>query len=144
VIIAGHGRLLAARRLGLKTVPIIRVGHLTPEQVKAFRLADNKIHALAKEDAVAAALELKSLALELDPHLLDLTCYETAEIDALIENLEVGTASDPADDVPEPEVGRPFRGLAISSAWAATNSSVARLSTSTAIASFSTEFKLEL
>lgn len=43
VIIAGHTREKAARRLGLDTVPVIRAEDLTPEQVKAFRLADNKV-----------------------------------------------------------------------------------------------------
>jgi DNA modification methylase len=42
-LIAGHGRILGAKELGLKTVPVIRLEHLTEAQVKAFRLADNKI-----------------------------------------------------------------------------------------------------
>ena len=43
VIIAGHTRLKAAELLGLETVPVIRADDLTPEQVKAYRLADNKV-----------------------------------------------------------------------------------------------------
>lgn len=43
VIVAGHGRLLAAKKLGLKEVPCIIADDLTPEQIKAFRLADNKV-----------------------------------------------------------------------------------------------------
>lgn len=43
VIIAGHTRLLAAKKLGLETVPCIVADDLTPEQVKAFRIADNKV-----------------------------------------------------------------------------------------------------
>lgn len=42
-IIAGHGRVLASKELGIKKVPIIRIEHLTPKQVKAFRIADNKV-----------------------------------------------------------------------------------------------------
>ena len=42
-VIAGHGRILAARRLGLDAVPVIRLAHLTPEQVRAYRIADNKL-----------------------------------------------------------------------------------------------------
>ena len=42
-IIAGHGRLLAAREIGLEVIPAIRTDHLTPAQVRAYRLADNKI-----------------------------------------------------------------------------------------------------
>ena len=47
VIIAGHTRAKAAKRLGLDTVPVIRAEDLTPEQVKAFRLADNKVGEIA-------------------------------------------------------------------------------------------------
>src|ERR1051325_3622855 len=43
VLIAGHGRLLAARQLGLSDVPVIRLDHLTDAQAKAYRLADNRI-----------------------------------------------------------------------------------------------------
>ena len=42
-IVAGHGRLLAAQHLGLNEVPIIRLSHLTPEQVRAYRIADNQL-----------------------------------------------------------------------------------------------------
>ena len=42
-IIAGHGRLLAAKKLNLKEVPIILLENLTPDEVKAFRIADNKL-----------------------------------------------------------------------------------------------------
>ena len=41
-IICGHGRLLGALEIGLDTIPVIRADHLTPAQVKAYRLADNK------------------------------------------------------------------------------------------------------
>src|SRR5581483_12426553 len=43
VLIAGHGRLLAARKLGLTDVPVIRLDHLTDAQARAFRIADNQI-----------------------------------------------------------------------------------------------------
>ena len=42
-IVAGHGRLLAAQHLGLQEVPIIRLSHLNPEQVRAYRVADNQL-----------------------------------------------------------------------------------------------------
>lgn len=44
VIIAGHTRYLAAKKLGLKTVPCIKATHLTPEQAHAYRIADNRSH----------------------------------------------------------------------------------------------------
>lgn len=50
VIIAGHTRLKAAEKLGLKEVPVIIADDLTPEQIKAFRLADNKTAELAGWD----------------------------------------------------------------------------------------------
>jgi ParB-like chromosome segregation protein Spo0J len=46
-VIAGHGRLLAARHLGLKEVPIIKLSHLTPEQVRGYRVADNRLSELS-------------------------------------------------------------------------------------------------
>ncbi|MGE7472200.1 ParB/Srx family N-terminal domain-containing protein [Bosea sp. NPDC003192] len=53
-IVASHGRLAAAKELGLRTVPVIRAGHLSPHQVQAFRGADNRIGELSswnKSDA---------------------------------------------------------------------------------------------
>ena len=49
-IITGHTRVLAAKKLGMKTVPCILADDLTPEQVKAFRLADNKVSEKAEWD----------------------------------------------------------------------------------------------
>jgi ParB-like chromosome segregation protein Spo0J len=42
-VLAGHGRVQAARRLGLQDVPVIRLEHLTPEQARAFSIADNRL-----------------------------------------------------------------------------------------------------
>ena len=42
-LIAGHGRYLAAKQLGLTKVPVIRIDHLTPDQIKAFRISDNRL-----------------------------------------------------------------------------------------------------
>jgi ParB-like chromosome segregation protein Spo0J len=47
-IVAGHGRYEAARRLGLKTVPTIRLEHLTEAQIRAYRIADNRIGELSE------------------------------------------------------------------------------------------------
>jgi DNA modification methylase len=105
-IIAGHGRWAAARSLGLSCVPVIRADHLSPEQVKAFRLADNRLGELSSWDKQALALELKDLAaVELDADILDLTAFETAEIDLQIESLDEGNRVDRADLVPEPGTG---------------------------------------
>ena len=61
-IIAGHTRYKAAGALGMESVPIVRATDLTPEQVNAYRLADNKTAELAKWDADALAVELDGLA----------------------------------------------------------------------------------
>src|SRR6266436_2789583 len=42
-LLAGHGRVYAARRLGLRQIPVIRLEHLTPEQARAFSIADNRL-----------------------------------------------------------------------------------------------------
>ena len=63
-VIAGHGRLAAARSLGLKTVPCIELGHLTPEKKRSYLIADNKIaqNGLWNEEFLRLELtELKEL-----------------------------------------------------------------------------------
>ena len=61
VIIAGHTRLKAAKKLGLKEVPVIRVEDLTDKQIKAFRIADNKTTEFAEWDMELLELELEEL-----------------------------------------------------------------------------------
>jgi DNA modification methylase len=61
VIIAGHTRLLASRKLDLKEVPIIRVEDLTDKQIKAFRIADNKTSEFAEWDMELLAIEMEGL-----------------------------------------------------------------------------------
>lgn len=63
-IIAGHGRLMAAKRLGIKEVPVIVLDHLTEKQKKAFIIADNKITANAGWDNDILAIEIENLKLE--------------------------------------------------------------------------------
>lgn len=61
VIIAGHTRLLASRKLGLEEVPVIRAEDLTEQQIKAFRIADNKTSEFAEWDHELLGLELKDI-----------------------------------------------------------------------------------
>jgi len=63
--VAGHTRLKAAKKLGMKTVPCIVADDLTPEQIKAFRLADNKVGEFAEWDYNALGGELFSLELDM-------------------------------------------------------------------------------
>ena len=69
-IIAGHTRVKAAKKLGLETVPVVVANDLTPEQVKAFRLADNKVGEIATWDDDMLNAELAELA-DLDFDMTD-------------------------------------------------------------------------
>ena len=64
-IITGHTRYLAAKKLGLASVPCVIADELTPEQVKAFRLVDNKVGELADWDMDLLPLELADIAADL-------------------------------------------------------------------------------
>lgn len=66
VIVAGHTRLKAARKIGLEKVPCIVADDLTPEQIKAYRLADNKTSELAEWDFSALEIELAELESDFD------------------------------------------------------------------------------
>ena len=65
VIVAGHTRLKAAQKLGLVNVPCIKADDLTPEQLKAFRLADNKVGELATWDFDKLEEELDALDMDM-------------------------------------------------------------------------------
>ena len=97
-IIAGHGRVEAARLLGMEAVPTLMAKHMTPAQVQAYRLADNKLAELAGWDPDILKIEFQNL-FELDNTLdLTLTGFEMAEIDILLGN-EPSNGPDPADDL---------------------------------------------
>lgn len=100
VLIAGHGRILGAKRLGLQQVPVIRLGHLTDAQARAFRLADNRIALNAGWDEAQLAAELERL--KEDGVALDLLGFAEDELDRLLDGLDAGGASEDEDDVPEP------------------------------------------
>ena len=80
-IIAGHGRLAAARKLKLAEVPVLVLGHLTPAQRRAYVIADNKIALNAGWDEELLAAELRLL--EVDDFDLGLTGFDSNEIDSL-------------------------------------------------------------
>lgn len=111
VIIAGHGRVEAAKVLGLETVPVIRLEHLSGPEKRAYILADNKLAEKAGWDADILAIELQNLIdLDLDFDIA-VTGFEMPEIDVLISELEAKPQKpDPADAVPEvagPAITRP-------------------------------------
>ncbi len=83
-IIAGHGRLLAAKHLGMTEVPIIRLTHLTAPQKRAYRIADNKLTENGEWDIDMLKLEFSNLEkLNLDFNL-DITGFDNIEIDNLL------------------------------------------------------------
>ena len=98
-IIAGHGRVEAAKLAGMSDVPTVRVDHLTPVQLRAYVIADNKLAENAGWDRDLLTLELQELSAELNFDVT-VTGFETAEIDLLIEEYTEDT-SDEADDLPE-------------------------------------------
>lgn len=103
-VVAGHGRLLAVKHLGWSEVPTIRLEHLTPDQVRAYRLADNKLTDCSAWDSRLLAEQLKDLAAaELDFDL-DAIGFETPEIDFLIQGLD-GMDEEPADTESPEDVG---------------------------------------
>ena len=98
-IIVGHGRVEGAKLLGMREIPTVCVDHLTPEQVRAYVIADNRLAELAGWDRNLLALELKELAIQSDFDV-NVTGFETAEIDILINELNEASLDD-ADDPPE-------------------------------------------
>jgi DNA modification methylase len=98
VIIAGHGRLLAARKLGFDEVPTIELRDLTEAQKKAYVIADNRLALNAGWDNEMLTLELGELAAE--GYNLDLLGFDTKELDALL-NPEVVDGLVDEDEVPE-------------------------------------------
>lgn len=94
VVIAGHGRIEAARLLGMERVPTIRLSDMTPAQRRAYALADNKLAEKAGWDEELLALELEYIA-ELDIDFdLTLTGFETGEIDVLLDSADGGATDD--------------------------------------------------
>ncbi len=107
-VIAGHGRLAAARKLGLKEVPCIRLEHLTETQRKAYILADNRIALNSGWEAELLSLELSEL---LDGGVnLESLGFDADEIDALLNKIEPTeglTDEDATPEVPQEPVTKP-------------------------------------
>lgn len=102
-LIAGHGRVLAAKSLGLDTAPVIVLAHLTDAQKIAFRIADNRIAENAGWDEALLAAEFASLRdLDFD---LDLTGFDAGEIERMLSGGDDDNAEGLTDEdaVPEPE-----------------------------------------
>jgi len=98
-IIAGHGRVLAARKLKLDDVPCIRLGHLTESQKKAYIIADNKLALNSGWDEEMLKLELLELK-EID-YDIDVIGFDENELAALLNETEVNEGLTDEDAVPE-------------------------------------------
>ena len=90
IVVNGHTRLLASKKLGLKEVPVIVIDDLTDTQIKAFRIADNKVAEYSKWDYDLLNIELEQLE-ELDFSMSDfgISTFEPIEfeIDEDIEEI---------------------------------------------------------
>jgi site-specific DNA-methyltransferase (adenine-specific) len=95
IIVAGHTRFLAAKKLGLEQVPCIKADDLTPEQIKAFRLADNKVAEKAEWDFKLLGEELADITMDMEQFGFEL----------LGENIEI--LEDDVPDIPEVAKSKP-------------------------------------
>lgn len=82
VIVTGHTRLKAAKKLGLSTVPCIKADDLSEDQIKAFRLADNKVSEFSEWDEEKLMKELEKLT------DIDMTLYGFASLEAKLDEAE--------------------------------------------------------
>jgi DNA modification methylase len=113
-IVAGHGRVAAAKLLGIEIVPVVRLSHLTEAERRAYVIADNKLALNAGWDRELLAIELQGLVdLDFD---IELTGFSLAEVDIVLdearESAADGADASAEDDIPAyrhegPSVARP-------------------------------------
>src|SRR4051812_32387342 len=107
-VIAGHGRLAAAKLLGLPEVATVRFTDMSEAEIRAYVIADNKLAENAGWDKRLLGLELQYLSeLEIDFDVT-VTGFEMPEIDILIGEVAEAASDDAADDVVEPAAGPPI------------------------------------
>ena len=109
VIVAGHGRLAAAQKLGLESVPVVVLDHLTPTQRRALIIADNRIAENAGWDDAMLRIELQSL--QEDGFNLDITGFDADALAELMAGEETtvdgNTDEDAVPEVPVTPISRP-------------------------------------
>src|ERR1700753_4355762 len=99
-VVIGHARVLAAKKLGMPRIPVVEIRHLSKAQLKALRIADNKLAQNAHWDERLLGesfLELRELDIDLD---LSLTGFSLPEIDLTLQTLQdpgLGDGSDEAE-----------------------------------------------
>jgi DNA modification methylase len=101
-IIAGHGRILAAKRLGLTHAPVLRVSGLTPDQIRGYRLADNRIAEIAGWDADILAVELQHITGVDIGSSIEALGWKMPQIEVLLDTHAQSqtTGEDSADNLP--------------------------------------------
>jgi DNA modification methylase len=106
IIIAGHGRVAAAKQLELATIPILRLSHLSAAEKRAYVLADNKLAQQAGWDRELLAIELQGL-IDLDFEV-ELTGFQMGEIDIILDDAREANGESPGreDECDEPLTGR--------------------------------------
>lgn len=102
-VIAGHGRLAAAKLLKMSEVPIVRLSHLNAAERRAYILADNKLALKAGWDNEILAIELQAL-IEVGFDI-ELTGFSAAEIDLTLDSTRLASPDDENEDVIPPALG---------------------------------------
>jgi ParB-like chromosome segregation protein Spo0J len=98
-IIAGHGRLAAAKELGLQQVPVIRLGHLSDAQRKALVIADNQLALNAGWDEAALSVLIQEL--DAEKFELDLLGFAADDLDRYLSGLDADAAAAEEAELPE-------------------------------------------
>src|SRR5438105_10855811 len=109
-VVAGHGRLLACRLLGITEVPTLCLDHLTAAQARVFMIADNRLTEIAAWDDQLLAQQLKELSLSGLDFNIEVTGFEMGEIDLRIASLDdpIEATDHPADLVLDVSAGPPL------------------------------------
>lgn len=101
-VLCGHGRIDAAKSLGIEQIPVIQLDHLNEAQARAFAIADNRLTENASwNEQLLGEIFSELSVLDLDFSLED-TGFSMGEIDLRIEGLSIGDKGNPADTLPEP------------------------------------------
>jgi DNA modification methylase len=107
MIVAGHGRVQAAKTLGMNRVPTICLENLSEDQIRAYVIADNKLAENAGWDESILKIELQHLITLENSFDVTLTGFEVPEIDLLLNNDEAGEVEEPVDIDDGPSVTQP-------------------------------------
>lgn len=112
VVINGHTRLLAAEKLGLEKVPVIRKEDLTPEQVKAFRLVDNRTSELSGWDFEKLDIEIAELqAMDFDMSEFEFESSHNFNAEAYSDFFEDASSQSQAQEQPQDNSTQAEHGL---------------------------------